>query len=164
MIGSVDLLTREDRLDVAYRCCGDHKIVEAPANVLLARLTLVAVEGELLRHQTSAKMHESTGTTRIEHRNGTHLRGGVELAPGVDEAAAEDGSERVPLLLREARRLLVGLGVREIDFLVGHVEVAAPEHRLALRLHLLQVREHCLVPLGCPVLQAVELRRNEHET
>ena len=63
-----------------------------------------------------------------------------EFTKRVDETAREHPGKILPLLVREARVAPVRLRIREIDFRVRHVEIAAENHRLRAfqRLEVLQ--------------------------
>ncbi len=57
---------------------------------------------------------------------------GVSLAEDVDIAVVEQAGDPLPFLGEEPGVLLVGLGICEIDLLVGGVDVAADDDALAL--------------------------------
>ena len=84
---------------------GEEEVVDAPPGVLLARMKAVRPPGV------------------------GHLRG-VEAAEGVGEAACEQRRHLLALLVGEACVLAVGLGVLEVNFLVGHIEVATDDDGL----------------------------------
>ena len=54
------------------------------------------------------------------------------VAERVDETRGHDIVERFPLLGGKARVVLVGLRIGQIDILVGHIKIAAENHRLLL--------------------------------
>ncbi len=76
----------------------------------------------------------------------------VELAEHVDDVGVDVVVEAGSLLVGEAGVFAVGLGVGQVDLLVGAVEVAADEHGLG-PLQVLDVGEEGLVPSE-PVGQA----------
>ena len=57
VVRAVDLLARADVLDLVNGIGRHDEVVETPADVLLARLALVAVEGVLLRHRVKVRTH-----------------------------------------------------------------------------------------------------------
>ena len=70
----------------------------------------------------------------------------VEHPEAVYEAGVQEVLEALALLVGEAGLALVGLGVGEVDLLVGNIQVAADRDGLLL-LQGLQVVEEGLVPL-----------------
>lgn len=113
-----------------HQARGQHKVIEPPADVLLATAHHVGPEG--------------VGVLLL----------GVELAEAVGESRLEQLAEALPLLGSEAGVLLVPLGVLQVDLLVRDVEVATQHHGL-LDVELAQVRAEVLVP-GFAVVQAHE--------
>lgn len=109
---------------------GQNKVIEPPADVLLASAHHVGPEG--------------VGVLLL----------GVELAEAVGEARLQQLTKALPLLRGEAGILLVAFGVLQVDLLVRDVEVAAQHHGL-LDVELAQVRAEVLVP-GLAVVQTHE--------
>lgn len=110
---------------------GCQKVVDAPACVLLARL-------------------EAVGPPRVD----AFLRG-VEVAEGVGEARLQQGGELGSLFVGESGVATVRLGVLQVYFLMGHVEVAAYYHGLA-GVELQQVVAEVVFP-GHAVVQSAQL-------
>ena len=54
------------------------------------------------------------------------------MSKRVNISIGEQSSEAVALLLREASTLAIRLGILQIDLVVRHVQVAAPDYRLLL--------------------------------
>src|SRR5258706_241517 len=71
---------------------------------------------------------------------------GHRTPPGVMPAARFEFAEPRALLRRETVIVDVGLGVGEVNFSVGHVEIATENHRLFL-FELLKVAKKVQVPL-----------------
>ena len=71
---------------------------------------------------------------------------GVQGAERVHKAAGEQLGHLGPLLVGEAGVHPVGLGVLQVDLLMGHVQVAAVDHRL-LGVQLRQVGADVVLPL-----------------
>ena len=78
------------------------------------------------------------------------MRSGYRCAEGIGKAAGEQLGHLGPLLVGEARVHAVGLGVFQVDLLMGHVQVAAVDHRL-LAVQLQQVRPDIVLPLHAVV-------------
>ena len=76
---------------------------------------------------------------------GVMPRAALELAEGVEKACLDERLEAGAFLRGESVRADVLFGPREVDLLVGDVEVAAEYHRLAL-FETEQVGEKCEVP------------------
>lgn len=53
-----------------------------------------------------------------------------KFTKGIEETASEDPADPLALLIRETVVTPVGYGIREVDFLVGHIEVAAENNGL----------------------------------
>ena len=87
---------------------GKHKVVESPADVFLAWVAHIAPVSVL-----------------IDERR-------IEVSKRVNISIGEQSSEAVALLLREASTLAIRLGILQIDLVVRHVQVAAPDYRLLL--------------------------------
>ena len=68
---------------------------------------------------------ETVAPPRIDAR---HI--GVEVAPRIGEARRQEVCHLLPFFVGEAGVLMVRLGVLEVDFFMGHVEVAADDDRL----------------------------------
>lgn len=113
-----------------HQARGQHKVIEPPADVLLATSHHVGPEG--------------VGVLLL----------GVELTEAVGESRLEQLAEALPLLGSEAGIFLVPLGVLQVDVLVRDVEVATQHHGL-LDVELAQVHAEVLVP-GFAVVQAHE--------
>ena len=90
----------------APQTLAQHEVVETPANIGGPRVPHVAPEG------VGARPRRIQGAKRVE------------------KAVGQQVGEALPLLARESGRLAVRLRVRQVDFLVGDVQVAAPDHRL----------------------------------
>ena len=80
----------------------------------------------------------------------------MQPAEGVRKARIQQLGHLAALLIGEARIHAVGLGVLEVDLLMGHVQIAAQQHGLDL-IELLQIRPEVVLPLHAVVqsLQAV---------
>ena len=110
---------------------GCQEVVDAPASVLLARL-------------------EAVGPPRVDA-----LLRRVEVAEGVGEARLQQGGELGTLFVGESGVATVRLGVLQVYFLMGHVEVTAYHHRLA-GVELQQVVAEVVFP-GHAVVQSAQL-------
>ena len=104
---------------------GDDKIVDAPADVLLPGVEAVAPPG-------------------------VFRRVGMLEAPGIGEAGGQQLGELAPLLVGEAGVAPVGLGVFQVDLLMGHVQVPAVDHGLD-RVELLHVFAQGVLPAHAEV-------------
>lgn len=114
------------RAQLRAQAVGHQEVVDAPPRVLLART-------------------EAVGPPRVHAR-----RVGVEVAEGVGEACGEQLAELLPLLVGEARVAPVGLGVLQVNLLVGHVHVAADDDGLP-RVEFLQIAAELVFPLHAVV-------------
>ena len=110
---------------------GDDKVVDAPAHVPGAGRGPVAPPG--------------VGVGPI----------GIEPAEAVGKASLQKLGELGPLLIGEAGVAHIGLGVFQVDLLVGHVHIAADDHGL-LGVQPLQVGAEIVLPLHA-VVDALEL-------
>ena len=110
----------EGALEARAQRSGDEKIINAPADVPRARAG----------HRTPP---------------GVMSPARLEFAEGVHESRAHERAEAVALLDGETVVADVGLGIREVNLGVRHVEVAAEDHGLFL-LQLFQVAQKILVP------------------
>ena len=79
---------------------------------------------------------------------------GIERAEGVDESFGKEFREFLPLLDGEAGVAEVGLGVLDVNLLMGHIEVTAVDDGL-LPVEALQVVAHGVFP-GHPVIEALQ--------
>ena len=116
-------------LNMLQQTLGGDEVVDAPAGILLAGMEAVAPPGvgDLV---------------------------GIERAEGVDESLGEELAEFLALLIGEAGIAAVGLGVLDVNLLMGHVEVAAVDDGL-LAVKALQVVAHGVFPCH-PVVEALQ--------
>ena len=76
----------------------------------------------------------------------------MPVAERIHEARLHQPSEPTPFLDREPMVADVGLGIGQIDFLMGHIEVSAKNHRLA-GLQCFQMSPKGWIPFQLPVRQ-----------
>ena len=117
------------RLDPVGDAAGDEEVVDAPARILLASMEAVAPPAVL------------------------HLVR-VDDAEAVGKARRQKFGHLGPLLVGEARALPVGLGVFDVHFGVGHIQVTAEDDRL-FRVQPQQIGPERVLPLH-PVVQPLQ--------
>ncbi len=117
-------------LQAGEQAVGKDEIVDAPAHVFLSGVVHIAPPG-------------------VFHPIG------VEGAEAVGKAGGQQVGEFAPFFVGKAGGEVVGFGVFEVDFFVGHVQVAAIDHRLVL------IQPQDVVPQGIlplhPIVQADQL-------
>ena len=116
--------------DLVADAVGAEEVVDSPAHVPLSR--------------PGAEAPPAVGIHGI----------GVEVAEGVGEAGREQHAELFALLIGEAGVFVVGVGVFEVDLLMGHVHVAADDHGL-LGVQRAGIGTEIILP-GHAVVQALE--------
>ena len=129
MVGAEDI-GMDSGIDQAFaQTIGNDEIVDAPAGILLAGLKTIRPPGIL------------------------HLVG-IFKAEGVGEAIGQQLAELGALLVGKARIMAVGLGILDIDLLVGHVQVAAEDDGL-LGIEALEIGLEIILPRHA-VVEALE--------
>ena len=77
----------------------------------------------------------------------------VKFPEGVEKSVLDEPLKPGPLLVRETMAAPVGLGMREIDLAVGHVQIPAKNNR-PLFLDFFKVRQKSNVPLLGAIIQS----------
>jgi len=101
MVGTKDFRENESFSQGRSKIIRDNEIIDPPANVPLT----------------------GSGSIRPPGIGGGSLR--VKVAEGVDESGPEKFAHSFAFLVGETRVPAIGFGIGQINFLVGHVEVAA---------------------------------------
>ena len=131
MVGAEDVGMDLRIVKTLAQTVGDDKVIDAPAGILLTGLEAVGPPGIF------------------------HLIGIFE-AEGVGKAAGQQMAELGALLVGKARIMAVGLGVLDIDLLMGHIQVAAKDDGL-LGIEALEIGQEIVLPRHAIVetLQAI---------
>ena len=123
MVAAEDVAADAGVANVGGDCVAYQEVVDAPADIALARAAAQTPPGVVPAFL-------------------------LELAEGVKETGGDEVAKALALLRRKARAFGVGLGPREVDFLMRGVEVAAGDDRL-VALQLLQVLQEERVQALC---------------
>jgi len=126
VIGAKDLAANPRSRDSLPELLRDPKVVDSPADVPLPRVTAISPPTV------------SAGAS-------------VELTKRIEKPGVNDLVQSRALFVGKSRVPPIRLGIRQIDFVVGTVDIATKNHRLA-SVQLLHVREEC----GIPLLPVVE--------
>ena len=106
MVAAGDLRPDVRAFDAGHQPLGDNEVVDAPSGVVLPGVEAVAPP--------------RVGAGAV----------GVQGAERVHKAALQQLGHLAPFLIGEAGIHSVGLGILQVDLLMGHVQVAAVDHRL----------------------------------
>lgn len=106
MIAAQDIGVDGGAFDVVFPYAGDEEVVDSPSHVSFSGFGKVAPPG--------------VGVFFI----------GMEVTEGVGEAGGKEVCHTASFFIGEAGIFMVGGGVGDIDVFVGHVQVAAENHRL----------------------------------
>lgn len=132
MITAHDLRSDDIVDEIAPEAFAQHKVIESPPDIRCAGIAHKAPEG-----------------VRLPLRR-------IQFPERVEVAVGEQVAEALPLLLGESGRLGARLGIVQIDLVVRHIQVTAPDDRLEL-LDLGELFAELPLPLD-PVLESTATR------
>ena len=122
VVGSVDIGADRAGFEVGGEAFGGQPVVEPPSDVFFSR-----------------------GSASAHGPPSVFAGAFVKMAEDIDQAGAEMLAEAGALFIAEPCVFAVGLGIGEVNFLVGAVEIAANEHG-SLFFELLHIGPKGLIP------------------